>query len=705
LLNDRILKAAINNPDCLPLLEFCLENLYEQGKAKGLIEHQAYEDMGQLEGVLTQCAEQVFARLVSQTPAGAPADEVIDEALLFGVIDALATIDEAESASAEQPKLVRRVVSYEELTDSPAARRLVDAFIVARLFKTDSDAENRRIVSVTHEALLRNWDRVKGWLNKEETLRLIRVRAYVEQRLKQWQDLQARGQRLDDGSYLLQPGHELDEAKAQVDWRPKAFSSDARAFIKESLASAAAREFRECLQAGDEEQMLACSQRIEKAHPDRRLAVFQEVLHAGNSGERRHAAQLLGCLPPNELSRELIPLAVGDADDSVRRMAAYSLMRLDQVELCAQIAAMAQQGDDHSAALGALARMLIAADMQVKAPRFDRWFASLPGSLRRQVRIQSWWLRLRTAIPVFFTISIPATVLAMLSSMAFKWLPGLFNYAFAQESPSAMMSLFHAAAASALLGTSAVIGLVFFRMVLGREHGTFTHFRPFGAVISGAILGAVGGILCNVAIAGVYSFGSLYELGWIAENQQKPSTAVLAFELFVQNRSGYVFLFNGIGVGIGMALVTNRLRGSEEWEGFQDSHASTSLSDFSQLGKLIAGLTRLALPFGWPIPLALFVTSSSAIVLLATAGMTSTAHPFTGGMPDRIRQQFDHPLSEREMAEQMRQWKMSLPGRVLGVGADAITKAIGAFFAVVGMGVGILTLRSGISVEPQKKMN
>jgi hypothetical protein len=704
-LNERILKAAIRNPDCLPLLEFCLENLYEQGKAKGLIEHQAYEDMGQLEGVLTQRAEQVFTRLIDETPAGASAGEVVDETLLFSVIDALATIDEAESASAEQPKLVRRVVSYEELTDAtielhgtPAARRLVDAFIAARLFKIDSDAENRRIISVTHEALLRNWDRVKGWLNKEETLRLIRVRAYVEQRLKQWQDVHSRGQQFDDGSYLLPPGRELDEAKAQLDWRPRAFSHEARAFINESLAAAAAREFRECLQAGDEEQMLACSQRIEAAYPQRRLAVFKEVLRAGKPRERRHAAQLLGQIAPGELCRELIRLVVEDADESVRRMAAYSLMRLDQVEPCAEIAAMAQQGDHQSAALGALARILVAADMQVSAPQFDRWFASLPWLRRREVRVQSWWLRLRMAVPVFFAVIIPATILAMASSMAFKWMPGLLNYAYGQESPSAIKALFHGGVAALFMVGGSTFGLAFFRMVLGREHGTFKHLRPFGAIVSGALFGALGGLGCDIAIATVFEPRNLWIMGWIPTE-----SASVGADIFVRNFCGLIFMLNGMGIGMGMALITNRLRGSEEWKNFLGAQSKASFADLQQIRKLLGGLLRLALPFGWPLPAALALTSALGLLLLVQADMPPTTDTFTGGLPEVIQGKFGGHLDDHEVAEKMRQWKRSMAGRVLGIGGDSTAMVISGFFGIVGMGFGIVILRCGISLEPRRR--
>jgi hypothetical protein len=257
----------------------------------------------------------------------------------------------------------------------------------------------------------------------------------------------------------------------------------------------------------------------------------------------------------------------------------------------------------------------------VRAPRFDAWFRTLPVILRRRARLQSWALRLRMAVPAFFAVVIPATILSVVSAMAFKWIPGSFNYAYAQVTASAVMSLFHAATAAILIGGSSAFGLTLYRMVFGREHVRCGYLRPFGAVIAGALFGTVGGMLCSLGVAGVFTNESLQALGWVdLAEPAKPPLFKLCADLFVHNRCGLVFTLSGAGAGVGMAMITNRLRALPEWENFLEVQAATSLRSLHQVWEVIRKITVMALPYAWPLPAAVGLASLLAIVALHSTG-------------------------------------------------------------------------------------
>ncbi|MGK0187514.1 MAG: hypothetical protein ACI9R3_003302 [Verrucomicrobiales bacterium] len=63
-LDQRILEAAANDPDSLPLLEYCLSELYREGWENGTLEHHEYEANGRLEGALAKRAEETYRSLI-----------------------------------------------------------------------------------------------------------------------------------------------------------------------------------------------------------------------------------------------------------------------------------------------------------------------------------------------------------------------------------------------------------------------------------------------------------------------------------------------------------------------------------------------------------------------------------------------------------------------------------------------------------------
>ncbi|OYW30771.1 MAG: hypothetical protein B7Z47_03165, partial [Chthoniobacter sp. 12-60-6] len=166
--------------------------------------------------------------------------------------------------------------------------------------------------------------------------------------------------------------------------------------------------------------------------------------------------------------------------------------------------------------------------------------------------------------------------------------------------------------------------------------------------------------------------------------------------------------------GIGMALITNRLRRALVWEEFLDTQSATALVDMSRLWSLSKGLLRLTFPHSWLMLVSLFMTSLMGLTLLYSVGMKplqnmSLGRVLQGGIV-RAPEVNDpkHPTQEENKKIEVwqlgrREWKTSLEGRVIGITCDSLAKAIGGYFAVVGMGIGIVILRAGISIEARRR--
>jgi hypothetical protein len=217
--------------------------------------------------------------------------------------------------------------------------------------------------------------------------------------------------------------------------------------------------------------------------------------------------------------------------------------------------------------------------------------------------------------------------------------------------------------------------------------------------------------------------------------------------LFFGNMCGWPFALNGAAVGVGMAMITNRVRAVEAWKQFLRVHSERTMTTFREAREVLWGLITLGLPYSWPLFLALLASTLVGLVALDCGGtMKPSIRPWPdviiGGMvkarsvestprkelsaeelsnmqewvkietlknkgqplsPAQIQQAEQDGLNDLAKGE-LRAWKISTFGRATGLGADSLTKVIGAFFAVMGMGFGNVVLLSGINIEPRRKV-
>jgi len=204
-LDEGLRDAASTIPESLPLLEHVLSLLYEKQAERGdaLLRWSDYRDLGELKGALAKYAEAVFATLEPEEQFAFPL-----------VMRHLVTLGQGEE---EAPN--RRTVPYRDFVAAngadakSGAKGFVDLFVERRLFIADTDPHGEVNISVAHEALLREWQRIREWL--AENRDFLRMRDRLDSSLKLWL---SRGKQKDD---LLGPGLPLAEAeKLLKDFEP-----------------------------------------------------------------------------------------------------------------------------------------------------------------------------------------------------------------------------------------------------------------------------------------------------------------------------------------------------------------------------------------------------------------------------------------------------------------------------------------------------
>ena len=147
---DRILDDVGSEPGRLPLLQFALALLWLH-QQDGWLTHSTYDAIGGLRGALTDYADEVFLHLslAEQQAARQIFLTLVEPG--FDVLD------------------IRHLATRAEIGDTfwPVAQRLADA----RLVVTNTNAEGNETVELAHEALIREWQRLREWLDANREFR------------------------------------------------------------------------------------------------------------------------------------------------------------------------------------------------------------------------------------------------------------------------------------------------------------------------------------------------------------------------------------------------------------------------------------------------------------------------------------------------------------------------------------------------------
>lgn len=209
---DEVLCAeAQSRSDMLPLLQYCLEQLYQQRSADGELSFAVFRALGGIEGAIGARAEQVTQAL----------DEA-QVAALHGVLAQLVCISE------EDLPVTSRRLPWATLADS-ASQALAKAMVEARLFVSDLTA-GVPTFGIAHDALLRRWPRAVAWI--ENHRHALQLRTRISLQAARWQ---SSGRSRD---FLLPRGTQVNQARELLHLPGFQLSTQDRDFIHASLRRA-----------------------------------------------------------------------------------------------------------------------------------------------------------------------------------------------------------------------------------------------------------------------------------------------------------------------------------------------------------------------------------------------------------------------------------------------------------------------------------
>jgi WD40 repeat protein/serine/threonine protein kinase/DNA-binding SARP family transcriptional activator len=218
-LAEAIVADVADQPGALPLLQYALTELFEHRQGNQMT-HAAYQEIGGVQGALGRRADELFAGLDAETQEASRH--------LF-----LRLITLGEGVEGTRRRVLRselRAVGGAQLSSA------IDAFGAARLLTFDRDPITRSpTVEVAHEALLREWGRLRRWV--AESKGDIRLQRFLARTAGEWL---AAGK---DDSYLLR-GARLSRLE---DWSGGsiALSRNESDFLAASIAARDARRSEE----------------------------------------------------------------------------------------------------------------------------------------------------------------------------------------------------------------------------------------------------------------------------------------------------------------------------------------------------------------------------------------------------------------------------------------------------------------------------
>jgi Tol biopolymer transport system component len=212
---DRILGDVGTEPGNLPLLEFALTGLWSKRQGRTLT-NAAYDEIGGVAGALAQRAETEFARFT-------PEEQAAVRRLFSGLVR-VATPEEA-SHDTRQRLEVNQTDTLAIRVAQALSCKDVRLLVMGR--PESAGASPSQSVEVAHEALIRNWDRLRLWLNEDREFLLWRQRTHIL--VAQWE------QHGRDPGDLLR-GVSLSEAERWLAARERDLTGTMAQFIRESSA-------------------------------------------------------------------------------------------------------------------------------------------------------------------------------------------------------------------------------------------------------------------------------------------------------------------------------------------------------------------------------------------------------------------------------------------------------------------------------------
>ena len=207
-----IIREAGNQPGTLPLMQHALLELFERREGRTLT-NKVYREIGGVLGALVRSAEVIYALLDN---AGQSATRQ-----LF-----LRLVTLGEGTEDTRRRVLREEVEHLSEHNSQLAV-VIGAFGRARLLSFDHDPITRgATIEVAHEALLKEWARLREWLNDSRAD--VRIQRQLATAAHEWQKADQ------DASFLL-TGARLEQFEGWAGNTTIALTQDERSYLDASI--------------------------------------------------------------------------------------------------------------------------------------------------------------------------------------------------------------------------------------------------------------------------------------------------------------------------------------------------------------------------------------------------------------------------------------------------------------------------------------
>ncbi len=206
---DTIIADVGAQPGTLPLLQYALTELFERREGF-MLNLAAYQGIGGVTGALARRADEVYEALGS-----AEAQDAARQLFLR-----LVSVGDSQDTT-------RRRIRRSELADTAVMEAVINRFGKSRLLTFDRDAQTREAtLEVAHEAIIRNWQRLRLWI--EESRSLLQIQNRLTSNAQEWEATKK------NASYLA-TGLRLAQYEGLLDSKVTLSNLEAE-YLKESIA-------------------------------------------------------------------------------------------------------------------------------------------------------------------------------------------------------------------------------------------------------------------------------------------------------------------------------------------------------------------------------------------------------------------------------------------------------------------------------------
>ena len=288
----------------LPLLEFALTQLWERPE-DGMLTHKAYQTIGEVTGGLETWGEKAYNELAGDEKQRL-ARRIFTDLVYLG--------DESKGL----PNIrQRRPLSslWRQGSEKENVQHLVRQLVDARLLVTSRDSRSdEEAVEIIHDALLREWGRLRHWL--EEDRRFLEWRQKFRDKVQDWVKTDPADPTRRDKDTLLR-GPDLSESEKWLKNRPADLTQQERDFIQASLhhAKEEAQYLRDLLEESErqrnlvEQQKRLAEQRRIEAEQQREEAKRQQLVAEQQREEAKRQQLVAEQQKQVALARQLVAQA------------------------------------------------------------------------------------------------------------------------------------------------------------------------------------------------------------------------------------------------------------------------------------------------------------------------------------------------------------------------------------------------------------